>query len=449
MTDATLPNHTIADHIRRTLILAWPVMLARMGLVGLTTADVMVLGRAGAEELADYTLGLSIYDSLLATMGGLTMGIGVLTARSTGAGLDHVAGTIWWRGVVYGALIGCALAVLLQFSPQLFALLGQTPARAASAGSVTRLVALALPFVAIYFATTTFLESLHRPMVGMFAVALANISNLGLNILLVHGIGPFPQMGAEGAALATVINSALLAAGLWLYTRHRLPDRARYGIGQVSPNAPTAAEQRRIGYGAGLSFSFEAGAFVMMTLFVGWLGTMALAVQAVVFQFLALTFMMAFGLAAATQVRVGNAWGRGDARGMALAGWTGLGLTTLLASLFAVIYVAFPMQALRLFTTDPVLLAAAAPVMAWMTLALVFDCNQSVLSHACRGRGDTWVPTAMHLVSYWLVMVPAGYWFGIRSAAGVIGIYQGILLASIVSVTMMALRFRHLTRITG
>jgi len=446
MTDTTLPNHTIADHIRRTLILAWPVMLARMGLVGLTTADVMVLGRAGTEQLADYTLGLSIYDSLLATMAGLTMGIGVLTARSTGAGLDHVAGTIWRRGILYGALVGCAMAAVLQFAPQLFALLGQSPARAASAGSVTRVVALALPFIAIYFATSSFLESLHKPMVGMFAVALANLSNLGLNIVLVFGLGPFPELGAEGAALATVVNSALLALGLWVYTRHTMPDRVRYGIGVRAVAAPTNAEQRRIGYGAGLSYSFEAGAFVMMTLFIGWLGTMALAVQALVFQFLALTFMMAFGLAAATQVRVGNAWGRGDARGMALAGWTGLGLTTLLASVFAVVFVAFPMQALRLFTTDPILLAAAAPVMVWMTLALVFDCNQSVMSHACRGRGDTWVPTALHLFSYWVVMVPAGYWFGIRMESGVIGIYQGIFLASMVSVTLMALRFRYLTR---
>ena len=444
--DATTPNHSIADHIRRTLVLAWPVMLARVGLVGLSAADVLVLGRAGTEDLADYTLGLSIYDSLLATLAGLTMGVGVLTARETGAGRGVVAGTIWRRGLIYGALVGGALALILQFSPQIFEALGQTPERAASAGSVTRLVALALPFVAIYFVTTTFLEALHAPKVGMIAVALANVSNLAFNIVFVFGLGPIPAMGAEGAAASTVLNSALLAAGLWLYTRHALPGRERFGIGRRERSAPPAAEQRRIGYGAGMSYGFEAGAFVMMTLFVGWLGTVALAVQALVFQFLALTFMVAFGLATATQVRVGNAWGRGDARGMALAGWTGLGLATVCSGIAAVIYVLFPVPALRLFTDEPALLAAAAPVMLWMALAVIFDGNQSVMSHACRGRGDTWVPTALHLFSYWVVMVPAGWWFAIRQEGGVTGIYQGIVLASVVSVTVMGLRFRHLTR---
>ena len=443
------PAHTLKDHVRRTLALAWPVMLSRVGLVGLTTADVLVLGRAGTEELADYTLGLSIYDSLLATLAGLTMGVGVVTARETGAGRDAVAGTVWRRGLLYGVAVATLLAALLQFAPQLFALLGQTPERAASAGAVTRLVALALPFVAIFFVTTTFLEALHAPKVGMIAVALANISNLALNVVFVFGLGPVPAMGAEGAALATVLNSVMLAAGLWLYTMRALPGRARYGIGVRAADAPPGHEQRRIGYGAGLSYSFEAGAFVMMTLFVGWLGTLALAVQAVVFQFLALTFMIAFGLASATQVRVGNAWGRSDPRGMAMAGWTGLGLAAGLMGLAAIAYVLFPMQALRLFTDEPALLAAAAPVMLWMTLALVFDGSQTVMSHACRGRGDTWVPTALHLFSYWVVMVPLGWWLAIRMEGGVTGIYQGILIASMISVSAMALRFRHLTRRAG
>ncbi len=445
MTDAILQSQSLGDHIRRTIVLAWPVMLARLGLVGFATADVIVLGRAGARELADYTLGLAIYDSMLAALAGLTMGVGVLTARVTGAGDDRAAGTIWRRGVIYGAAVGCAAALLLQFAEPLYGLLGQTPERAESAGNVTRLVALALPFVAIYFSTTTFLEALHRPLVGMWAVAAANITNLGLNIVLVFGLGPVPAMGAEGAALATVVNSGLLALALWTYTRHRLPGRARYGIGEAAP-APPPGEQRRIGYGAGLSYSFEAGAFVMMTLFVGWLGTLALASHAVLFQFLATTFMLAFGIAAATQVRVGNAWGRGDPRGMALAGWTGLGLATLSSLAFAVLYVTLPEGMLRLFTDDPTVLAAAAPVMLWMSLALVFDGNQTVMSHACRGRGDTWVPTALHMVSYWVVMVPVGWWLAIRTGGGLTGIYQGILVASVVSFTAMALRFHRLTR---
>ncbi|RED14325.1 MATE family efflux transporter [Pontivivens insulae] len=441
MTDATLPNHTIADHIRRTLTLAWPVMLSRLGLVGFATADVIVLGRAGAQELADYALGLAIYDSLMAAMAGLLLGVGVLTARETGAARDGAAGTILRRGILYGLLVGVGMGLLLQFAESGFLLLQQEPGQAASAAAVTRMVAFALPFFAVFFCCASWLEALHHPKVGMWAVALANISNLAFNILFVFVF----DMGAVGAALATVLNSLLLAAGLWLYIHRIFPQRNRYGVGERN-DAPPAIEQYRIGFGGGLSFTFEAGAFVMMTLFVGWLGTLALATHAVLFQLLATVFMAAFGIASAVQVRVGNAWGRGDARGMALAGWTGLGMCTAMLLVAMVAFLLLPLPALRLFTTDPAVLAAAAPVMIWMTLALLCDGNQTIMSHACRGRGDTWVPTALHLVSYWVVMVPAGYLFAIRWEHGVAGIYQGILVASIVSVTLMSLRFRVLTK---
>lgn len=441
MTDTTLPNHTIGDHIRRTLTLAWPVMLARLGLVGFMTVDVIVLGRAGAQALADYSLGLAIYDSLTAALAGLMLGVGVLTARETGAGRDLASGTILRRGVIYGILLGLGMAGLLQFAEAGFLLLQQDPAQAASSASVTRVVAFTLPFFAVFFSAASWLEALHKPKVGMWAVGLANLSNLGFNLFFVFTL----DMGAVGAAWATVLNGFLLAAGLWLYIHRFLPERARYGVG-VKAAAPPALEQYRIGFGGGLSFTFEAGSFVMMTLFVGWLGTLALAAHAVLFQSLALVFMMAFGIASAVQVRVGNAWGRGDARGMALAGWTGLGLSTLLLLGFVALFLIAPVPLLGLFTSDPQVLALAAPIMIWMTMALLFDGNQTIMSHACRGRGDTWVPTAMHLFSYWVVMVPAGYLFAIRWEHGVAGIYQGIFVASIVSVTLMSWRFMTLTR---
>jgi MATE family multidrug resistance protein len=166
----------------------------------------------------------------------------------------------------------------------------------------------------------------------------------------------------------------------------------------------------------------------------------------VLFQFLALVFMIAYGIAGATQVRVGNAWGRGDTRGMAMAGWTGFGLAFVFTGLATLAYGLFPQSALGIFTSDPGVIAAAAPVLVWVMLVTVFDGGQSVMNNACRGRGDAWVPTALHFGSYWLVMVPAAWVFAFGLGNGLAGIYQGIALASIVSMTVLALRFRALSR---
>jgi MATE family multidrug resistance protein len=244
-----------------------------------------------------------------------------------------------------------------------------------------------------------------------------------------------------------VLNFAAMSIGLGLYVRFFFPHRDHYGIGRaILAPASKAFELLRIGVASGVSFSFEVTAFAAMTLFVGHLGILALSAHGVLFQFLALTFMIAYGIAGATQVRVGNAWGRGDPKGMVMAGWTGLGLAALLTGAVTTLFAIAPMPFLRVFTTDPAVIAAAAPVMIWVVLATVFDGGQSVMNSACRGRGDTWFPTLLHFGSYWFVMVPAAWVLAFGADQGLAGVYQAILAASVASLALMSLRFWHLSR---
>ncbi len=445
-TIAPNPN-SLRRHVGRTLVLAWPMILSRVGIVTMFTIDVIVLGRAGADQLADYVLGLAINDSLVGMMIGLLIGVPVLVARETGAGNDAAAGRIWLRGLGFGVGFGLLLAGALQFAETLYLAAGQTPELAERAGRVTRVAAFALPCIAGYYVSAALLEALHRPGVALVAILIANAAKLGLNLVFVFGVGPIPALGAVGCALSSVLVFAGLALGMAGYVVRAFPERRRYGIG--SPGiAPPFAAQARLGLASGASFFFEAGAFSVVTLIVGLLGALALAAHGVLFQFLALTFMIAYGIAGATQVRVGNAWGRKDRRGIAMAGWTGLGLAALFTGAATAVYAAFPLSAIGVFTPDATVASLAAPVMIWVVLATVFDGGQSVMSNACRGRGDAWFPTLLHFGSYWLVMVPLAWALTFPFGQGLAGVYQAIAIASVVSLTVMALRFRRLSRET-
>ncbi len=441
------PANTLRRHVTRTLVLAWPMILSRVGIVTMFTLDVIVLGRAGAGELADYVLGQSIQDSLIGMMIGLLLGVPVLVARETGSGNDAAAGRIWRRGLIVALGLGAVLCLVLQFAETIYLATGQDPTLAERAGRVTAILALSLPLIGAYYVSAAFLEALHRPGVALVAILVANALKLPLNLILVFGAGPIPALGAVGCALATVITFLGLSLGMAVYVTRLFPQRARYGLGRATPSvAPPLGVQVRMGLASGASFLFEAGAFTVMTLFLGLLGTLALAAHGVLFQFLALTFMIAYGIAGATQVRVGNAWGRGDARGMAMAGWTGLGIALLFTGVVAVAYGSVPEAAIAIFTSDPEVIAAAAPVMVWVVLATLFDGGQSVMNNACRGRGDTWMPTALQFGSYWLAMVPLAWFFTFQAGNGLAGVYQGIALASMISLAVLALRFRVLSR---
>jgi MATE family multidrug resistance protein len=85
-------------------------------------------------------------------------------------------------------------------------------------------------------------------------------------------------------------------------------------------------------------------------------------------------------------------------------------------------------------------------MIAFIGIVLVIDGGQSVMAHALRGCGETWVPAALHFISYILVMIPLGYYLSIISGRGIAGLFESILIASVLSLSLGSIRFNFLTK---
>ncbi|WP_445678548.1 MATE family efflux transporter [Radicibacter daui] len=438
---APYTRQEIMERARALMRLAGPVVVSRLAVVAMLAIDVVILGRAGPDQMADFILGATLYDCLVPVLIGLLSGGAVIAARSVGQGHPQRCGAVWRRSLFLGFTVALAIAMGLQFAEPLLRLLGQTPEMAASGAPVTRLIALALPFVGLYIASTSLLEALKRPLPGMVAIIIANVVNAAVNIVLVHGKLGFPALGALGAATATLVVNILLATGMAAYVWW-MPNRDFYGIRKPEHGpAGIGTEQRRLGYATAVSSGFEASSFSVLTLIAGMLGTLALAAQSVAFQFLLLPFMVFLSFGVAAQVEVGHAWGRGDRRVMALSGWMGLGMGAAIPAALAVLYMTIPEPMLALFTDDRDVIGLAAPLLPWVAVALLTDGGQVVMNLSCRGRGDAWFPTACHFGSYYGVMIPLAFILTFLAGQGQTGIFQAVFLASLVSFSAMAGRF--------
>jgi MATE family multidrug resistance protein len=207
-----------------------------------------------------------------------------------------------------------------------------------------------------------------------------------------------------------------------------------------------AAHQRRLGYAAGASLALESSAFSILGLFAGMVGPLALGAYTISLNLIALPFMTAVGLASATGVRVGVAYGRRDRHDVVMAGWTGLGVTSTILAVVACLFALFPEQIGGFFTSDPQLLSITVPLVAFSAFILIADGGQVVMANALRGQADTWVPTALHFFSYYGVMIPLGAVLALSAGRGVVGLFEGILIASMVSISVLSLRFHLLSR---
>jgi len=432
-------------HWRALFHLAWPVVFNRAGLVLMAVADVVMVGRYDTEALAALSLGYAVVMPPLVTGIGCMVGVIATTAREHGAeNPGHPA--IGLRGLHWSFLIGGIAGLLCLTAGPVLRLIGQAPELAAGGASVALMFAPGTLLQIVFVAASFYLEGTGRPRPGLVAMAGANVLNVGLNWLTIGGHLGVPELGAEGAALATTLARLAMVAGL-LYWMLRLPEfapwRGRFGL--WGPGGWGAGvEMRRIGFAGGAAYFFETLAFASLAQAAGLLGASALAAYTILHNIEALVFMTALGLSVATAVRIGRAAGAGDAAEARFAGFAGLAAAmSLVAALGVVLYAAAP-TVVGFYSSDPALIARAAPIMAILAVSMVFDAGQVVLGQSTRALGDSWGTTLCFFVAFFCVMIPLALVLAFATPLREAGLFIATAVGCATAVGLLGTRFLRL-----
>ncbi len=437
----------LREHLSELLRLAAPVIVARTGILTMATADIVMLGHYGAADVGYYGIGVTPFLVLMLIGIGLLTGTLVMTSHARGAGRPADCGAVWRRALPYALLLGLAGTVLCLFGEAFLLAIGQAPDIAAGGGAVTAIAGLAMVPTLVYVNSGFFMEGLARPLPGMLVMLAANLLNILLNWLLIFDGPAGGGLGAEGAILATSLTRLFmgltLTAVVWW-----LPDRESFGIRTKLAGGWWRAgrEQWRLGYATGVSQGVESAAFNSLTMMAGLLGPLALASYSIALNLTALIFMLALGFGAATAVRVGAARGAGDHPGMVTAGWVGLAATAALMAGLGLLLWLFRDSVAALYSDEAALRTVLPGLFLIVACILVPDGGQVVMSFALRGAGDAWAPTALHILSFFVVMIPAAWLLAFPLGYGVTGLMLSIALGAGTSLAILGLRFLLVTR---
>lgn len=422
-----------------------PIVISRTGVMTMSLVDTILVGHFSSTELAYQSIGLSPASTVIVVAIGLMIGTMVLVSNAYGAGRHKDCGLVWRRSLRYGLMIGFLGMIICAFGENWLTLFGQSPDLARGGGRVLRIFGLGLPAFLIYLTCTYFLEGIGRPAAGMIAMLFANVVNACLNWVFIFGHLGFSAMGAAGSAWATTLTRIFLALFLFIYVWN-LKDHEALGIrDKALGHWRDWRRQRHIGYGASVSLGLEVSAFTTMNIFAGWIGTLALGAFSITFSMFALVFMAASGIGNAAAVRVGMADGRKDYADLTLAGWTGLGANTLFMLPFVLLLVSVPYSLAASYTHDSALIAVTVPLVVLSGWMLVLDGGQTVMGSALRGRGETWAPTILYAISYYGVMIPLGWYLAFPQGRGAVGLFEAMIVASLVSLLLLAGRFQYLS----
>ncbi len=422
-------NQGLADSVRRIVPIAWPVFVGQVAVLGFGTVDTVLVARHSPTDLAALAVGGATYITVFIGLMGVVLAISPIVGQHFGAGRLPEAGRQVWQSLWIALALSLVGSSLLAFPGPFLALAQASPAVADKVRGYLLMLALALPASLVFTVYRGFNTAVSRPKAVMALQVGGLALKVPLSLALVSGVPALglPAMGVLGCGLGTLIvmwTQLLLAC--WMVRRDSFYRPFQIGLpAQRRPDAQALKALLRLGLPMGLAILVEVSGFAFMAIFISRLGETAVAGHQIAVNLVSLLFMLPLGLSNGTSTLVAQRIGAGDLVDARRLGWHGLQFTLGLALLVGCSIYLSRHSVLRLYTTDPVVLAATLPLLAWMALFHAADAVQTVAAFVLRAWRITTLPMLIFVLSMWGVGLGGGYHLAFQSKAWAPASWQG------------------------
>lgn len=426
------------------IVLAIPMIL-EMSMESLfAIVDTFFVAKLGAESVAVVGLTESVLVLIYAVSIGLSIGATATVARRVGEkdmeGAARTATHAVYLGLIVAVIMGAA-GVLL--APTILRWLGAEP----------HVIELGTPFFRIMFASNAVIVFLFL-LNGIFrgagdaaiafrVLVLANGLNIFFCPMFIFGIGPFPELGVTGAAVATVCGrgAGVLYAGWCLFfrTNGRLHVHASHW--KFDPQLLT--NLLRLSGTAILQFLIATASWTALIRIIAVFGSVALAGYQIGLRVIMFVILPAVGLANAAATLVGQNLGAGKPDRAERSVWIAGGLNAVILGIAGLFFVLFSDSVIRIFTTDPHVSGYGRDCLRIVGYGYAFYGLGMVMESSFNGAGDTWTPTYLNFFIFWLFEIPLAYLLADYYDFGPQGVFWAITIAFSLLAVTAALLFKR------
>jgi MATE family multidrug resistance protein len=434
------------SYFKQIARLSSPIIIGQIGIVLMGVADVVMIGKTNATNLAAAGLANSIF-FLVSIIGiGTLMAVSSLVAQAKGAG--HTNQCAWlFRGALLGAtLLSGIIGFILFMAASHFYLFRQQEDVAQLAEQFLHLLNLGTLPLLLFVAAKQFSDGLSFTKPSAYITISALLLNIVLNWLLIYGNMGFPAMGLNGAGLATLIARVSMALCMIGYVIWHKQYRHFIHVKENISPFQSLRDIFRVGLPSGLQYFFEISAFSVAGIMIGWIGKNEQAAHHIALNVASVTYMIATGISAAGSILVGDALGRKNKADIIRSGKAALISGALFMGSCAVILAVFGRTIIRLYVNDHEVALFASSLLLIAAVFQLSDGIQCVSLGILRGIEDTKIPTLITIVAYWVVGVPVGYLLAFSYNMSLYGIWIGLLLALTCSAVLQSRRFILLSK---
>jgi putative MATE family efflux protein len=436
-------DYTTGPIGRAILLLAVPMVLEMVLESVFAVADIFWVSRLGADAVA--AVGLT--ESLLTLVYALAMGLGIgataLVARRIGQkdaeGAARAAVQALALALIVSAVLGTAGALL---APRLLALMGASPAVIETGRGYATIMLGGEAAIIVLFVVNAVFRGAGDAAIAMRVLWLANALNIVLGPLFIFGIGPFPQLGVTGAAVATSTGRAIgaLYAVVRLF-RHgsRVPVGRRHLVLELG----VMRQILRLAASASLQTLVGMASWIGLVRILAGYGSAALAGYTIAVRMIVFALLPSWGLSNAAATMVGQALGARKPDRAEESVWRAGRYNAAFLSAAGLLFFAGAGLIVQAFTHDPAVTDYAVHCLRIVALGFPLYGYGMVLTQSFNGAGDTWTPTWLNLICFWLFEIPLAWLLAGPLGLGPAGVFWSIMAAFSVLALVSAGVFRR------
>ena len=419
---------------RAILILAVPMVLEMVMESLFAVVDVFFVARLGKDAVT--AVGLT--ESMMAIVFSVAMGLGIaataIVARRTGEKDREAAALAGVQSIWLGLVAGAVFAVTgVALAPKLLGWMGAAPPVIATGAGYTRMLFGGSTSVILLFIINAVFRGAGDAAVAMRTLWLANGINIALNPCLIFGLGPFPELGVTGSAVATTIGRSVgvlyqlsvLAGG-----KGRIAVSRRHWVLDFN----LIARLVRLAVNGAFQYLVGTASWVVLTRMVAFSGSAASAGYTIALRIIVFALLPSWGLSNAAATLVGQNLGAGKPDRAARSVWrTGL-YNMVFLGLVTVVFVTLAEPLVKFFTHQGDVVAIGVDSLRYISCGYIAYAWGMVMVQAFNGAGDTRTPTLINICCYWCFQIPLAWWLTTRTSMT----YHGVLVAVVVAETVLA-----------
>jgi putative MATE family efflux protein len=422
------------------LILSIPMVLEMIMESIFAVVDIFFVSKLGANAVATVGITESSMTIVYAIGMGLSTATTAMVARRIGEKKAGKAGTVAFQAIISGLIVSILIAIPgIIYAKQFLLLMGASKEMAEAGYMFPTIMFGGNAVVMLLFIINAVFRSSGDAAISMRVLIMANLINIILDPLLIFGIGPFPELGLKGAAVATTTGRGLAVCFQFylLFKGHR---RIRLEFEHVKIKLKVMMQLLKLSAGGILQNIIATSSWIALYRIIAVLGSEVMAGYTISIRIVVFVLLPSWGLSNAASTLVGQNLGAKQPERAERTVWITAYANMILLGLVGIVLIIFPEAFIRLFINDQNVIASGAISLRIISLGFVSYALGMVLTQAFNGSGDTVTPTRINLFCFWLFEIPLAYLLAIVFDMKIYGISVAIVCAE-TALTLTAWHF--------